>query len=207
MIVLESLAVPNILYLTLMVGLWSGALAIVTPGTGLFEILAGTALAATGLGLIQAPFEPWAFLVLGLGVALLIGALRSRRPEPWLVGSALALSLGSAYLFGMQGWVPNVHPVLAIVVSLATVGYFWVAIRKAVAAHMIKPRFDPRAVVGQIGEARTAIDPLGTVYVAGELWSARAASPIPSGTRVRVQSKQGLILFVEAAGSSTQGGA
>ncbi len=206
MSVLESLAVPNILYLTLMVGLWAGALAIVTPGTGLFEVLAGTALAATGFGLIQVPFEPWAFVVLALGGVLLLGGLRGRRPEIWLVLSALLLSIGSAYLFGMQGLVPNVHPVLAVVVSLATVGFFWIAIRKAVAAHAAKPRFDPRAVVGQIGEVRTAIQPVGTVYVGGELWSARAESEIPAGARVRVRSKQGLMLFVEAAGEPAKGG-
>ncbi len=206
MSILESLAVPNILYLTLMIGLWAGALAIVTPGTGLFEILAGAALTATGLGLIQVPFEPWALVVLVLGGVFLIAGLRGRRPEIWLVLSALTLSVGSAYLFGMQAWVPNVHPALAIIVSLATVGFFWVAVRKAVAAHAIKPRYDPQAVEGQIGEAKTAIDPVGTVYVAGELWSARSASGIPAGSRVRVRSRQGLMWDVEAAGEPAKGG-
>lgn len=202
MSVLESLAVPNILYLTLMVGLWAGALAIVTPGTGLFEILAGAALTATGLGLLRVPFEPWAFVSLALGGVLFVGALRSARPSAWLVLSALALSLGSAYLFGMQAWRPNVHPVLAVLVSLLTLSFFWIAIRKVLAAQRTKPRFDPRSVEGQFGEARTALSPVGTVYVAGELWSARAATPIAPGTRVLVRQREGLILTVEAAGEA-----
>lgn len=202
MSVLESLAVPNILFLTLMVGLWSGALAIVTPGTGLFEILAGAALTATGLGLLRVPFEPWAFVSLALGGVLFVLALRSARPNAWLVLSALALSLGSAYLFGMQAWRPNVHPVLAVLVSLLTLSFFWIAIRKVLAAQRTKPRFDPRSVEGQFGEARTALSPVGTVYVAGELWSARAATPIAPGTRVLVRKREGLILTVEAAGEA-----
>ena len=56
---------------------------------------------------------------------------------------------------------------------------------------------DPAFVLDQIGEVRTAIDPTGSVYVAGELWTARADAPIAIGAHVRVRDREGLILTVE----------
>jgi len=55
------------------------------------------------------------------------------------------------------------------------------------------------------GDARTSIDPIGSVYVDGEMWSARAEHPIPEGTAVRVISREGLMLNVKPEGE-TQGG-
>jgi membrane-bound ClpP family serine protease len=52
---------------------------------------------------------------------------------------------------------------------------------------------------GTRGEVRTALAPLGTVYAAGEFWTARSASglPLEQGTPVQVVSQEGLLLVVE----------
>jgi membrane-bound ClpP family serine protease len=52
-----------------------------------------------------------------------------------------------------------------------------------------------------VGEVRRALAPIGTVYAAGEEWSARAASGqvVARGTTVRVMSQEGLTLVVEPA--------
>ena len=197
MSVLESIAVPNVLYLSLMAGLWFSALAVVTPGTGVFELLAFLALAFTGAGTLVVPINGWAFAVLVVGAVLFILALRGRREALWLGLSAVVLSLGSAYLFGVEGGAPAVHPLLAVLVSLLTLSFFWVALRKALVARRARPVHNPSAVIGQIGEVRTLIEPTGSVYVGGELWTARSDVPIPVGTRVRVRSRDGLVLTVE----------
>jgi membrane-bound ClpP family serine protease len=120
-----------------------------------------------------------------------------KRVEIWLGLSAVAFCLGSVFLFRLEGGGAAVHPLLAIVVSLMTLGYFWLAIRNAVLAHQVGPTFDPALVINQIGEVRTTIDPTGSVYVAGELWTARADAPIAIGASVRVRDRKGLILTVE----------
>jgi membrane-bound ClpP family serine protease len=63
-------------------------------------------------------------------------------------------------------------------------------------------------VAGAFGEVRNPLLPFGTVYVAGEEWSARAAGerPLQRGTPVRVIRQEGLTVVVEPAdhgGSST----
>jgi len=197
MVVLESFLFSNLLYLLLVAGLWLAALAIVSPGTGTLEVLAFLSLAGAGLGTLIFPLNGWAVGVLVLGGVFLIMSLRLRRTEVWLGLSAIAFSLGSVFLFRLKAGGPAVHPVLALVVSLLTLSYFWLAIRKAIAAHQAGPTLDPANVMGKIGEARTAIDPTGSVYVAGELWTAQSDSPIEAGGHVRIQDRDGLILIVE----------
>jgi membrane-bound serine protease (ClpP class) len=77
---------------------------------------------------------------------------------------------------------------------------FYFVTRKVIAAHR-----DPRVrtgteeMVGSTGEARTAIDPDGRVFLGGAIWSARLAAgsePVRLGDRVRVEAVDGLTLVV-----------
>ncbi len=197
MTVLDTPIFSNLLYLLLVAGLWLAALAIVSPGTGTLEVLAFFALAGAGLGTLFLPPNGWAVIVLVLGVVFLILSLKMKQVELWLGLSAVAFCLGSVFLFRLEEGGAAVHPLLAIVVSLMTLGYFWLAIRNAILAHQAGPTIDPALVVNQIGEVRTTIDPTGSVFVAGELWTARADVPIAIGTSVRVRDREGLILTVE----------
>jgi len=197
MTVLETPIFSNLLYLLLVAGLWLAALAIVSPGTGTLEVLAFFALAGAGLGTLVLPPNGWAVIVLVLGAVFLVLSLKMKRVEIWLGLSAVAFCLGSVFLFRLEEGGAAVHPLLAIVVSLMTLGYFWLAIRNAILAHQAGPTIDPALVINQIGEVRTAIDPTGSVYVAGELWTARADAPIAPGASVRVRDRDGLILTVE----------
>jgi membrane-bound serine protease (ClpP class) len=56
---------------------------------------------------------------------------------------------------------------------------------------------DLSKLLGEIGEVRTPLDPTGSVYISGELWTARAESTLDVGTKVRVCDREGLILVVE----------
>jgi membrane-bound serine protease (ClpP class) len=56
-------------------------------------------------------------------------------------------------------------------------------------------------IVGEIGMAKTDIDDRqGKVFVHGEWWNAVADEPIPSGSRVRVETVENLILKVKKIG-------
>jgi membrane-bound ClpP family serine protease len=191
---------PNLLYLSLVAGLWLSALAILSPGTGIYELLAVIALALAGLGTTAVPPNPWALIPLALGAGCYLVSLRRRQEGIWLALAALALSAGSAFLFRREGGGPAVNPWLALVTTVLTVVYFWVVVRQTLASQSARPSIDPDRVRGQVGEVRTEITPadMGSVYVGGELWTARAKSAIPVGSSVRVVDREGLILMVEA---------
>ncbi|HET7010958.1 MAG TPA: NfeD family protein [Anaerolineales bacterium] len=199
----DSSFLPNLLYLFLVIGLWLAAMAAVTPGTGALELTALTALAVAGVGTLSTPFNPWAFLPLAVGVVLFALSLWRRQEAVWLALSAIVLSVGSAYLYATPAGGPAVHPLLASVVSLATVGFFWVTIRRSLAAHKARRAHDLGLVMGQVGEARTPLDPVGTVQVAGELWSGRSGNRVAAGRKIRVVGRDGFVLEVEAMDEST----
>ena len=197
MLFLNSIVLANLLYLFLIAGIWLAALALVSPGTGVLEVLAFIALALVGIGTLWVPFNAWAIGVMVLGLVCFIGSLRRKNEEIWLVFAAIALVFGSAFLFRSPTRGPAVSPLLAIPVSLLTVGFFWLAIRKVLQAYHSAPAFDLDRLIGLVGEARTRLDPTGSVYLDGELWTASAEQPIEAGAHVRVAGREKLILLVE----------
>jgi membrane-bound serine protease (ClpP class) len=148
------------------------------------------------------PINAWALGLLAAGMVLFVLSVWRKWTGVWLGLSALALSLGSVFLFRLAGGGAAVHPLLAIVVSLLTVGFFWLTLSKALEAYRIKLAHDLETIIGQLGEVKTVINPIGSVYVAGELWTASAEKMIPVGTQVRIKSRDGLTLVVETADAS-----
>ena len=193
---LDSQLMTNLLYLVLVAGVWLSVLAIVTPGTGMLELLVLAAVVLTGFGAFYHPFNAWAILILLAGGVALVFALRRKDYEIWLIGSALLFSAGSVFLYRLEDGRVGVHPLLALVVSLMTVGYFWWAVRGVIEAHRQKPVQDLAALIGKTGQVRTALDPTGSVYIAGELWTARGRETIEVGENVRVINLDGLTLDV-----------
>ena len=117
-----------------------------------------------------------------------LGAAWAREQLPGLkaapANQALPLLLGGPTLALLMLFMP-----LAI--------FLWVVVSKSVQAAAIRPTHDLDDLVGQRGEARTAIKDDGSVYVGGEMWTARSDDVVPSGSRIRVVRREGFILVVE----------
>jgi len=195
--VFESPLFPNLLYLVLVAGIWIAALAVVSPGTGVLELLALAALGAAGVGTLFAPLNAWALLLLLAGAVFFVLSLRFIKPEIGLILSALSFSIGSTFLFQPKQGIVAVHPVLALVVSLLTIGYFWLAVRNTLLAQLSRPTIDLSRLIGATGEVRTPLDPQGSIYALGELWTAQSDQPVQPGEHVKITARDGLILTVE----------
>jgi membrane-bound serine protease (ClpP class) len=196
----DFLTDPNVVYLILMVGFLLAVLALLAPGTGVIEAVAMFALVIAGYGIIQHTINVWALVVMLAGLVPFVIAIRRHHPGNWLflLLSILALVIGSAYL--MQGaiwWQPSVNPVLALVVSSATAGLLWLVGHKGLEAMARRPTTVLDRVVGATGKAETPVHLEGTVYVAGENWSAHSEKPIPVEAQVRVIKREGFVLEVE----------
>lgn len=195
---MDVLLDPNLAYLLLVSGFLISVLALLVPGTGLLELLALFLLVLTGWEVYSLPINGWALALLVLGVVPFLLALRRTRHKGFLAVSAVSLVVGSLYLFrGEQWYLPSVHPLLAVSVSVGVVAFFWIVVHKAVEAEALRPAHDLDRLIGQIGEARTEVYHEGTVQLGSELWSARAQTPIPAGTLVRVVGRNGFVLVVE----------
>jgi membrane-bound serine protease (ClpP class) len=65
-------------------------------------------------------------------------------------------------------------------------------------------RTGQESLVGRKGTVRSEIAPVGSVQIAGELWTAQLAegeNPIPAGSRVEVQRVEGVRLYVRKSGN------
>jgi membrane-bound serine protease (ClpP class) len=195
---MEFLLDPNIAYLVLVSGIFLTITAVFSPGTGLLELGAVFALVIAGWEVYNIPVNYWAFAPLAVGFILFVLALRKHGNKLYLGISILFLVTGSAFLFrAQQGWQPAVNPFLAIIASLLSAGYYWIAVRKTLEAASRHPTHDLHRLVGAAGEAKTEIFQEGSVQIFGELWSARSPAPIPAGAWVKVTARDGFTLVVE----------
>src|SRR3990172_7075570 len=194
---MDFLLEPNIAYLILLGGILLGLMALVTPGTGFFEIGAFFCLALAGYAVYNLSFNWGALAILLLSIVPFIYAIQKPKREIYLGISILLLVLGSAFLFAVDGWKPAVNPFIALVTSGLMSAFLRVVVRKTVQAAGVHPVHDLEILVGSTGEARSKIHEEGSVYVAGEMWSARSDRVIPAGSSIRVVRREGFILVVE----------
>ena len=195
---MEILINPNIAYLLIVVGIVMVIMALFAPGTGILELGAFFVLLLAFWEISQLPINLWALALLVLGVIPFIVAVRKSHKLIYLAIALVAFIIGSIYLFkGDYWWQPGVNPILAIVTSVLASGFLWIAISKVLESENLRPQHDLTQLIGEVGEAKTDIFVEGSVQLESELWSARSAELIPSGSNVRVVKRDGFILEVE----------
>lgn len=194
---MDFLLNPNIAYIILLGGVLLAMLSLASPGTGLFEIGAFFCIALAGYAIYNLSFNWWALLLIGLSIVPFVYALQKPSREMFLALSILLLVVGSIFMFPRTADQAIVNPILAILASSLVAGFLWIAVRKTVEATSVRPTHDLSGLIGQVGEARTKINEEGSVFVAGEMWSARSEEPIAAGSSIRVLRREGFILIVE----------
>ena len=197
---MDFLLDPNIAYLFLLGGIVLAMMALVTPGTGIFEIGAFFCMALAGYAIYNLSFNWWALLLVGLSLVPFVYAIQKPKRESYLALSLLLLVIGSVFMFPRTEEQAFVNPLVAILGSGLVVSFMWVAVQKSLAAARMRPTHSLDGLVGQIGEAKTRVDEEGSVQVDGELWSARSEKSIPAGSMIRVIRREGFVLIVEKNG-------
>lgn len=190
---------PNIVYIVLVLGLWTTVTAVYVSGTLVLEGLAAGALFFSGLALLNMPTQWLAALVLLVGVGLFVVTPFLKREVNGLTVAGLGLqALGGFFLFEPPLSVSVLVLALSVVVPYLYNHYVLLPmIHKA----LTNPVYDrDNTLVGQRGRVDKALDPVGTVQVGGELWTATTddGETVPTGEHVIVLERTGLQLIVEA---------
>jgi len=200
---MDFLLEPNVAYLILLGGVMLGFLALVTPGTGVFEVVAFFCIVLAGYAVYNLSFNWWALVLLVLSVIPFVYAIQKPKRELFLGLSILLLIIGSVFMFPSEEGLFAVHPAVAVLASALVTGFLWIAVRKSMEAAGTRPSHDLEGVVGQAGEARTDVHDEGSVQVGGELWSARSVNLIPKGSSIRVVRRDGFVVVVEMTEKSS----
>ena len=191
----QLLTNPNIVYLLLIIGLWAAAAAFYVPGTGLPEVAAVLCLALAIAGLIQLPVNIVGMILIVIAVVLFVVDLKVQSVA-LTVGAAISLVLGSVFLFPPAEGTMRLSPWLIGGVALASLGFFGVVLSAAIRAQRLQAKVAAETVIGKRGVVTAPIDPVGTVQVQSELWTAIADEPIEAGAEIEVIALEGLRVHV-----------
>jgi membrane-bound serine protease (ClpP class) len=186
---------PNVVYLILIVGLWASALAVYIPGTGVPEGIALVVLSAALFLLAALPTNWLAVLALVVGILgfLLVPLYKQHLSALALVGLAFQVA-GSIFLFNglTVSWL-----IIAISAAMSLAFYQFVLLPAREIRNRQPVLGDEQLLPGASGRVVMGINPIGTVNVRGELWTAYSDQPLQTGDEVVVVEKQGLQLHVE----------
>jgi membrane-bound serine protease (ClpP class) len=200
--ILSYIVDPNVLYIILAIGALClyfefnhpGA---VIPGTiGVIFIL----FAAFAMHLLPIRYAAVAMILVAF--ALFAAEAKFASHGVLTTGGIVMLTLGALLLVDSPIPELRVHLLTALAVSipLGLITAFLMSI--ALRARRNKVTTGEQGLIGEVGVARTPLDPAGKIFVRGELWDAVSSLPIAAGQRVVVRNIEGLTLQVDPAAST-----
>ena len=162
----------------------------VAAGVGLLAFV----MALSGLG--NLPTRPLGVVLLLVGMLGFAIDVQAGTPRFWTAVGTVSLVLGSLFLY-RPGTHVAVYWIAAVVVMVVL--FMVNGMPTMVRTRFATPTIGREGMIGELGEARGAIDPDGIVVVKGGPWRARTnrATPIATGDAVRVVAIDGLLLEVE----------
>lgn len=194
--ILEIIANPTIAYILLTLGMWGLFFELSNPGAIFPGIVGGICLILAFFGLQTLPINYAGLLLMVLALIFFILEVKIISYGALTIGGIISMILGSLLLF--ESPLPYMRASLEIIIMIAaaTALFFLFALGFAVRAHKRKVTTGDKGMMGEVGVARTDLDPEGDVFVQGELWKAQADQPIKKGEKIVVTGMEGFTLKV-----------
>ncbi len=189
------MASPPVAYLLFVIGLALLVFELFTAGVGVAGLVGAGALVLGSYGLAALPTEPFAVGLLLLAMFGYAIDVQTGVPRVWSGIATVAFVTGSVLLYdGLSlSWVTLLVAIVGM--SLAMLAGMPAMVR----VRFSTPTIGREWMVGEVGSARTEVDPDGVVLVRDAPWRARTSrvTPIAAGDPIRVVSIDGLLLEVE----------
>lgn len=194
--VVAAIADPNIGFILLILGVLGIYVEFHAPGL-IFPGIAGAILALLGLSALSVLPISWTGVgLLILSLALFVLEAKFASHGMLGIGGTISMVLGALLLVnGPPEMRIHLSTALAVALPFALITMFLVS--KVIQARRNKVITGAEGMIGELGVARTPLEPEGQVLVRGEYWDAIAPSNMPAGTHVRVKGVTGLVLQVE----------
>jgi membrane-bound serine protease (ClpP class) len=194
--IINIIADPNIAYLLLMAGILGLYMEFSHPGVIFPGVTGAICLILALISLQVLAFNHAGLILILLGIALLIGEAFLPSFGVLGIGGVISLALGSFLLFDTQDSTIGVDPAI-ILTAVATMAAFVLAISYLVyRSQKSKATLGFDGLLGQIGDVRARINPIGKVFVHGEYWNAEADDEVDVGEKVEIVGYEGMNLKV-----------
>jgi membrane-bound serine protease (ClpP class) len=195
--ILKTISNPNIAYILMMLGFFGLLFEVTHPGVGFPGIAGAICLILAFYSFQTLPVNYAGVLLIILALVLFVAEAKVTSYGLLTIGGLVCMTLGSIMLIDTpydflkvsnSVIFPVIFTTAAIVVFLVTLVF---------RAHSRKSVVGQEGLVGLTGTAETDILPEGKVFVHGEIWDARSASPINRGARVKIVRVDGMTVVVE----------
>ncbi len=205
---LHLLSDPNIAFVLFIIGVYGLIFELQNPNfvTG---ILGAMALILAFIGFGSLPLNVAGLMLLGLGIVLFVLETQVTSHGLLSVGGIICFALGASALYTQPGGDPTLPlvqvatPLVVITTGTTAVLMGLITVAAIRTRRMVAPVGSVGVPVpaGAAGVVQAPLTPLGTVFMAGEPWSARAVdgTSFLRGAAVRLVGFDGLIALVEPA--------
>jgi len=197
---LNIISDPNFAYILMMIGLYGLLFELYNPGA-IFPGVVGVIALVLGLyALHTLPVNYAGLALIIFGVILLILEIKIISHGLLTIGGIISLLLGSLMLIKEDPSFPLIKISLTLIIT--TVGlsvlFFAFIIGAGIRAQKARPVTGIEGLIGETGIVLSALNPLGTVRVHGEIWAAESLmGSIEAGKQIRVLAMNQFRLSVE----------
>ena len=183
---LLTIANPNLAVFLLLIGLAGLYAEFSHPGAILPGILGGISLLLAVFAFQILPVNYVGLALIVLAIILFILEIKVQSFGMLAVGGIAAMIIGSLMLIKapIAELRPSLGFVLPVVLAVSLIVLFLLTL--VFKAHARRAATGREGMIGEIGRARTDLDPTGKVFVHGELWEAVADAPVRAGEKVKI---------------------
>ena len=193
----HTAASPAVAYLFFVLGMGLILFEFFTAGVGVAGVLAAALFIFGSYGLAVLPARGWAVGLLVVAMLAFGVDVQTGVPRFWTGVGFVTFAVGTLFLYDgpKLSWITLLGVFLALAVAVLA------GMPAMVRTRFSTPTIGREWMIGEAGEAVTAVAPDGTVKVQDALWRARTnrATPLAAGEAVIVAGLDGLVLEVESA--------
>jgi membrane-bound serine protease (ClpP class) len=203
---------PNVVIILLMFGVYGILFELYSPGWGVAGTLGVVSLVLAFFGLSVLPINYAGLALIVVALAMFAAEVTVTSFGALTVGGIICLILGGMMLVDSPAGFLGVSLSVLVPVAVAT-GLITVFLLSCIVkAHRCRVQTGGEALLNQEAVARENFVPdskgfHGPVFLHGEMWRARSATPVSVGQAVRITAREGLTLTVEANGQADLAGA
>ncbi len=193
---LEILTSPNVAFILFSIGGLGIVLELYNPGAILPGVVGSICLILAFYSFRTLPINYAGLFLIVFAIILFLLEVKVVSHGLLTIGGVVSLIIGGMMLIDTTD--PDLRISTAIVISVAlALGLFvGLAFTLAYKARIAKPTTGKEGLIGETGVVKERIDPIGYVFVAGELWQASADEPLDNDTEVIVTEVDNLKIKV-----------
>jgi len=186
--ILDTLIDPNLIVILMSLGVLGLTIELWNPGLILPGTVGAISLVIGLFGLQILPVSWAGVLLMLLAAGFFVAEMFVVSHGALALAGAVAFVIGSLMLFDPAGDAYQVSLTVALVVAGTMALMVGLVVAKLVQVRRAEVVTGQEELMGEVGVVRQALDPVGLVFVHGELWRARTdGDPIPPGEHVRVE--------------------